>query len=566
MAYQVLSLKWRPKTFSDLVGQNHVTQTLVNAFKKDRVSQAYLFTGPRGVGKTTTARIVSKALNCKKSQGDPCNTCSNCTEITDGRNLDVLEIDAASNRGIDEIRNLREMIQYAPMNSPYKIYIIDEVHMLTTQAFNALLRTLEEPPKHGKFILATTDIHKVPATIISRCQRFDFNRITVQDIMHHVKHILQDEKISIDDESVKALAEKSEGSMRDALSILDQLIAYSGNKISFEDAAKVMGLIPIDSFFNLTTAMKGKDPKYIIQILNDIQMMGISAEQLTFGINKHIRNLLLGSVTDALDIYDLTPDLKQKYEDVSKEWDRRDLLRIAEILTALISKISWATQPYILVEMTFLKLVEMDSSISLEKVLNKMSSPDLKIKPVSTPVSQPPVVYDLPQETTVEEDSKPEKKKKSDKNMQSASEIDVKESVIDHNDHQNSKDNNLSLEDVESKWGETIQFVSENRPSLGSVMESCNLTNLHGKLLEISLSNQPSFNLNLLEKNKKLIEVQLKELLEKTIVIKFILDESKNNAVLKTENNTIKTTGDTIENKDQTLLKIIERFDGEILK
>lgn len=566
MAYQVLSLKWRPKTFGDLVGQDHVTQTLVNAFKKDRVSQAYLFTGPRGVGKTTTARIVSKALNCKKSQGDPCNTCSNCTEITDGRNLDVLEIDAASNRGIDEIRNLREMIQYAPMNSPYKIYIIDEVHMLTTQAFNALLRTLEEPPKHGKFILATTDIHKVPATIISRCQRFDFNRITVQDIMHHVKHILQDENISIDDESVKALAEKSEGSMRDALSILDQLIAYSGNKISFEDAAKVMGLIPIDSFFNLTTAMKSKDSKFIIQILNDIQMMGISAEQLTFGINKHIRNLLLGSVTDALDIYDLTPDLKQKYEDVSKEWDRRDLLRIAELLTALVSKITWATQPYILVEMTFLKLVEMDSSISLEKVLNEMRSPDLKIKPVSTQVSQPPVVYDLPQETTVEEDFKLEKKKKSDKNMQFVSENDVKESVIDHNDHQNSEDNNLSLEDVESKWGETIQFVSGNRPSLGSVMESCNLTNLHGKLLEISLSNQPSFNLNLLEKNKKLIEVQLKELLEKTIVIKFILDKSKNDAVLKTENNTIKTTGDTIENKDQTLLKIIERFDGEILK
>ena len=194
---------------------------------------------------------------------------------------------------------------------------------------------------------------------------------------------------------------------------------------------------------------------------------------------------MLGSVTDALDIYDLTPDLKQKYEDVSKEWDRRDLLRIAELLTTLVSKITWATQPYILMEMTFLKLVEMDSSISLEKVLNEMSSPDLKIKPVSTPISQPPVVYDLPQEATVEEDSKSEKKKKSDKNIQSVSENDVKESVIDHNDHQNSEDNNLSLEDVESKWGETIQFVSGNRPSLGSVMESCNLTNLHGKLLEI---------------------------------------------------------------------------------
>ena len=162
MAYQVLSLKWRPQTFNEVVGQDHVTHTLTNAFKKDRVAQAYLFTGPRGVGKTTTARLVSKALNCLNSPGDFCNSCSNCTEITDGRNMDVLEIDGASNRGIDEIRNLREMIQYTPMNAQYKIFIIDEVHMLTTQAFNALLRTLEEPPKHGKFILATTDIQKVP--------------------------------------------------------------------------------------------------------------------------------------------------------------------------------------------------------------------------------------------------------------------------------------------------------------------------------------------------------------------------------------------------------------------
>ena len=236
MSYKVLSLKYRPQSFLDVIGQDHVTQTLINAFKKNRVGQGYIFTGPRGVGKTTTARILAKGLNCKNSKnGNPCNKCNICDEITEYRNLDVLEIDGASNRGIEEIRNLRELIKFSPMNSSYKIFIIDEVHMLTNQAFNALLRTLEEPPAHGKFIMCTTDIHKVPDTIISRCQRFDFNRISINDIKESVNSILSKEKINSDLESVEAIAVKSEGSMRDALSILDQIIAFSDNKINYKD-------------------------------------------------------------------------------------------------------------------------------------------------------------------------------------------------------------------------------------------------------------------------------------------------------------------------------------------
>ena len=220
MSYKILSLKWRPQIFKDIVGQDHITQTLVNALKQNRIAQGYLFTGPRGVGKTTTARILSMALNSPDGPAadfDPDTEIAR--EIADGRALDVLEIDGASNRGIDEIRRLREQIKFAPMNCSYKVIIIDEVHMLTTPAFNALLRTLEEPPPHGKFIFCTTDVHKVPATIISRCQRFDFNRISLQVISDRLKSVVKDENIIIEKESLASISRKADGSMRDALSL-----------------------------------------------------------------------------------------------------------------------------------------------------------------------------------------------------------------------------------------------------------------------------------------------------------------------------------------------------------
>ena len=228
MSYQVLSLKLRPQRFDEVVGQMHVTRTLQNAIGLDRVAHGYIFSGPRGVGKTTTARILAKVLNCKNPhENNPCGTCGNCTEITQGSSLDVQELDGASNRGIDEIRDLREAVKYPPNSGKYRIYIIDEVHMLTGPAFNALLKTLEEPPPHVIFIMATTDAHKVPATILSRTQRFDFKQISINDISDYLTQILESENIKYDPDGIRLIAQKADGSLRDSLSLLDQIMAYA---------------------------------------------------------------------------------------------------------------------------------------------------------------------------------------------------------------------------------------------------------------------------------------------------------------------------------------------------
>lgn len=358
VGYIALYRKWRPQNLSSLVGQEHIARTLANAITAGRIGHAYLFSGPRGTGKTSTAKIFAKAINCEKGPTpDPCGQCTSCHAISDGSSVDVYEIDAASNRGIDEIRSLLENVRFASAGSRYKVYIIDEVHMMTTEAFNALLKTLEEPPENVVFILATTEAHKVPATIQSRCQRFDFHRITAEEIEERLRYVADRSDLTAEEAALRLIALQADGGMRDALSLLDQCGALSAGTITAENVRQILGLVGHEWIFCLTRAIAEKDAKTVLKTVAELLSGGKDLRQLLTELSLHLRSLLIYSAAGDLEGLDLYAESEDSLGEQAALFPGERLMRMLARLQEAQGELRWSAQPRVAVEVALLSLL-----------------------------------------------------------------------------------------------------------------------------------------------------------------------------------------------------------------
>ena len=402
MGYTALYRKFRPSVFEEVKGQDHVVSTLRNQIKADRVGHAYLFCGTRGTGKTSIAKLFAKAVNCEHPvDGSPCGQCETCKHIGAGTSMNVIEIDAASNNGVDNIRDIIDEVSYSPTEGRYKVYIIDEVHMLSTGAFNALLKTLEEPPSYVIFILATTEVHKIPLTILSRCQRYDFKRISIETITDRLKELMEKEQIAVTDKALRYIARTADGSMRDALSILDQCIAFHyGEELTYDMALDVLGAVNTDIFSNLLRAVLEQNVLQCITLLEEVIMQGRELVSFVTDFTWYLRNLLLIQASDNMEeVIDMSSENLLRLKEEAKLCDRETITRYIRIFSELAGQIKFASQKRILIEVALIKLCRPDMEHTQDALLDRIRVLEEKIEK-GVAVAQP-VVMETPKKTVV---------------------------------------------------------------------------------------------------------------------------------------------------------------------
>jgi len=582
MTYIVLARKWRPTKFEEVIGQEHVTRTLVNALKQQRVAHAYIFAGPRGVGKTTTARLLAKAVNCEKQPAvNPCNECNACQAINTGNSLDVIEIDGASNRGIDEIRNLRENIRFTPANLKYKIYIIDEVHMLTKEAFNALLKTLEEPPSHAIFIFATTEIHKVPLTILSRCQRFDFKRIPTAAIANHLKLIATRESIDIDDESLTLIARRSEGSMRDAQSILDQLISYTDGKITAEKVRESLGIINEEFYFELTDLILDKDDASILNFVQKIVNTGHDLMDFLYGLEEHFRNLLVVKSTQSTERLNTSDYFKKLYQEKAAHFQPIDLLQFIEILIQGENILKFSPNPQLVLELLLLKLASKPKTVEIEQLLDmlqKMPETTGLQRPAastlstgstpSAPVAAPPKIQEEKKtvyRTTPRKNNAPKVDWSELKtNALPKSSPSPETTTSPKTRTTGVPQNSIDFKQLQESWDKFVEAVKRNKIALGSFLQDSVPYRLEGNTLQLAFDPSTSFHMEHVQKNIPVIEKIWEKAFDVRLRVQCLAVDFQKAGIEK-KVHTAQEIIDDIKNKEPVLKKIIELFDCENL-
>jgi DNA polymerase-3 subunit gamma/tau len=504
--------KYRPQTFSDVIGQKHIVQTLTNAIKNNRIGQAYLFTGPRGTGKTTMARIFAKAVNCqKRKDGDsePCIECAICKNFSENRSLDIMEIDAASNTGVDNIRELRETVKLPPSQAKYKVYIIDEVHMLSIGAFNALLKTLEEPPAHVIFILATTAIHKVPGTIISRCQRFDFSRLTMESIIQKLTIIAKSEKIKIEKEALEMIAIAAEGGMRDAESLLAQVISLENKNITAKEVAEILGTADHQIIAKLAQFLLEKNLHESLELINKISSDGYNLEIFGKSLINYFRQLLLLCADQKLAktlSFELTAEQIQSMENISKKYSLQEMLSAINHLLETQTKISASFIPQLPLEIAASKIC----SVAQDLIV---SEPVVEIKKMPT---ANPVIHNMKNETINAE--------KSETVVQEAhQEAPAPEKITENSD--SSPIGNISLEDVNGKWDLILKEIKPFNHSLSAFLSNCQPIKISENTIIIAAKY--SFYLEKLNetKNRLTMESAFGKILESKVRLKFVSEE-----------------------------------------
>lgn len=583
MSYLVIARKYRPMHFDDVIGQEHITTTIKNAIESKRIAHAYIFSGPRGVGKTTTARIFAKAINCEKGGPTvtPCNECLSCTEITGGRSLDVLEIDGASNRGIDEIRSLRDNVRYMPVRGGYKIYIIDEFHMITKDAFNALLKTLEEPPPQVIFIFATTEPNKILPTILSRCQRFDFKRVPMEKIVGRLKYICDEEKITIDDESLYAMAHMSDGGMRDSLTLLDQVISFCGMDVKIDQLRSALGIINVEVYFELTEIIQKKSIADGFKFASKILDAGWDITEFLHGFLEHIRNLLMAKACGAQSLTEIFEGYQKRYAASVGYFSEADLLRMMNLVSETVQRVKWSLKQKFIFELMVMKLIHMESTVQIsdlihkiEEIENKTGGADsiaVKKKADSVaPFEEPPIVLSAAAKNT----SNP-----------------VPPAVRPAT---NSQLPTVDLKQIENQWSAILAKVKLEKIRVGAILESAYPIDLNQDLLRVGFTHTDftNFHIEIIGKEKEYLAGIFKEFVGQRLRLQCDLESPVNrgrnagNDMLdatedfgvsvevspKTENKSIAKPGTELfkhvrelEQKDP-LKRMVEMFDCELLE